>query len=81
MDNVMPGTIRLRVPEILEERKMKTSDFAKASGLTFNTASSLARGMYDRIGLKTIAKVCDALQIQPGELFEYTPESIEKREP
>lgn len=81
MYNAMTGTVRLKVPEILKKRKMNTSEFAKVSGLSFNTASALARGMYDRIGMDTIAKVCDALQIQPGELFEYTPEPTENREP
>jgi len=70
----MTGTVRLRVPEILEQRKMNASDLAKATGLTFNTASALARGFYDRIGLDTIAKLCDGLQIEPGELFDYKPD-------
>lgn len=74
MLNSMTGTVRLRVPEILEERKMNVSDLAKATGLTFNTASALSRGFYDRIGLDTIAKLCDGLNVEPGELFEYKPE-------
>ena len=81
MYNAMPGTVRLRVPEILKQRNMNTSEFAKASKLSFNTASALARGMYDRIGLETIARVCDALQVEPGELFEYTQDPVENREP
>lgn len=74
MLNSMTGTVRLKVPEILEKRGMTASDLARATGLTFNTASALSRGFYDRIGLDTIAKLCDGLQIEPGELFDYKPE-------
>jgi DNA-binding Xre family transcriptional regulator len=72
-----PGTVRLRVPDIVKARGMTASELAQATGLTFNTASALARGFYDRIGLETIARLCDGLKVQPGELFEYTPEPIE----
>jgi len=73
-DLMAPGTVRLRVPEIAKARGMTTSELARATGLTFNTASSLMRGFYDRIGLETIARLCDGLQVQPGELFEYESE-------
>ena len=68
------GTVRLRVPEILKERGMTASDLARATGLAYNTASALARGFYDRIGLDTISALCVGLKIVPGELFEYQPE-------
>jgi putative transcriptional regulator len=72
-----PGTVRLRVHDIVKERGMTTSELAQKTGLTFNTASALARGIYDRIGLDTIARLCDGLKVQPGELFVYTPDDEE----
>lgn len=71
------GTVRLKVPEIAKARGMSTSELAQATGLTFNTASALMRGFYDRIGLETIARLCDGLDVEPGDLFEYTPEKSE----
>lgn len=80
MLNIMAtGAVRLRVPDILKERGMNASDLAKATGLSFNTASALTRGFYDRIGLDTISMLCAGLNVQPGDLFEYRPK-IEKSE-
>ncbi len=79
LNEMASGTVRLRIPEILKERGMTTSEFAQKTGLSFNTASALARGLYDRIGMETIARVCDALGIQPGEIFDYSQESTENR--
>jgi len=78
LNTMPPGTVRLRVPEIVKSRDMTTSDLAKSTGLAFNTASQLVRGFYDRIGLETIAKLCDGLKITPGELFEYIPDPDKK---
>lgn len=71
------GTVRLRVPDIVKDRGMTASELSRATGLAFNTASSLVRGFYDRIGLDTIAKLCDGLNVEPGDLFEYTPDKSE----
>lgn len=67
----MTSTVRLRVSEILEQRGMTTADLAEKTGFRYNTALALVRNAYDRIGMDTIAKVCDALEITPGELFFY----------
>lgn len=74
METIMTkGTVRLRVPELLKEREMTVAEFARVTGLTYNTANSLARGYYDRIGMSTIAAICDGLGVEPGELFVYDP--------
>lgn len=67
------GTIRLRVGDILQQRKMTTKAFADAAGLSYNTALAVRRGSSNRIDLDTLARICDALGIKPASLFEYTP--------
>lgn len=72
---IMPtGTVRLRVPEIAKSKNLSVKELVEATGLSRNTASALMRGFYDRIGLDTIARLCDGLDVEPGELFEYRPE-------
>ncbi len=68
---IMTGTVRLRVSEILAQRGMTAADLAKKAGLNHNTALALMRDAYDRIGMDTIARVCDALDVTPGDLFCY----------
>ncbi len=66
------GNVTTRIDEILEEKGMTEADLARATGLNPRTVHDLARGGYERIGLKVIAVLCDALKVQPGELFKYT---------
>ncbi len=69
------GTVRLKVPEILLERNMTTTMFAQLAGITYNQALAIRRGVYTRIDLSTIARICNALKLQPSDLMEYIPNS------
>ncbi len=68
----MPGIVTTRIGEILQEKGWKEKDLVEASGLNARTVHDLVRGTYERLGLTTIALLCDALKVQPGELFKYT---------
>lgn len=65
----MPTTVRLRVDKILDERQMTQADLVELTKLDKNTVSAITRNAYSRIGLETIAVLCDALKVEPGELF------------
>ena len=69
-----PSTVRLTVSDILDQRKMTTRELADAAGISYNTALSYRRGVNARIDFETLARLCDALGVHPGELFEITPE-------
>ena len=64
------NNIRLRIGDILYERRIKQNEFARMSGLSQNTVSSLATNGVRQIHLSTIEKVCRALDVQPGDLFQ-----------
>jgi len=71
-----PLTVRLTVSKLLEQRKMSTAEFAEKAGLAYNTALAIRRGVHSRVDLDTIGRVCEALNVKPGELFE-----VEQKEP
>lgn len=71
MLNLMPRTVRMTVAEILNKKGITTAQFAEKAGLTYTQALALRRGAYNRIDLNTIARVCQALGVEPGELFEF----------
>jgi len=73
LDMANTGTVRLRVSEILDERKMSTAEFAARAELTYNQALAIRRSAYERIDLGTIEKICKALSVNPADLFVYTP--------
>ena len=62
--------IRLKINELLEKRDMSTAEFVKQTGVAYNTALGLRRGVVTRIDLDVMARVCEVLGVQPGELFE-----------
>ena len=62
--------VRIRLDRILFDRKIKQNVLAEQTGLSPNTISGLATNGATMIRLSTLAKVCEALDIQPGDLFE-----------
>lgn len=70
MFDMSPLTVRLTVSTLLDERGLSTADFAEKAQLTYNQALSIRRGMYERIDLNTIGRICEALSVEPGALFK-----------
>ena len=67
--------MRLRIGKLLEERGLNAHEFAKLAGLPITTAYRLAnlKKPPKQLHAATIDKVCEALGVQPGDLFEYVP--------
>ena len=75
----MTGQVRIKLNDILKARGLSKQDFADRSGMNYRTVLDLTREKYDRIGLNTIAVICDALNVLPGDLFEYR--AVEQKSP
>ena len=65
-------TIRLKIPELLDQKEMSTAEFAEKAELTYNQALAYRRGSYTQVSFDVLSRICEALQVEPGELFEYT---------
>lgn len=63
-------TICLKVSELMEKQGISTAQLVKQTGIAYNTALGLRRGVATRIDLDVLARVCEALNVQPGDLFE-----------
>lgn len=68
------GAVRFRLNEILKERKLKQKDLAEKMGVAKQTVSRLTVGVR-MIDLETLAKLCEALDVEVGELLDYVPDS------
>ena len=66
--------MRLRLAELLAERDMSPYAFAKAVAphISQSTAYRLARGEWKSLSGDVMDVICDALDVEPGELFERT---------
>ena len=65
-----PGKI---LQDELEARGLSAYGLAKFTGLSLNTIYRLTRpnGRFSLIRADTIERLCGALRVTPGELFEY----------
>ena len=49
------------------------------AGLSTKTVNKLYNDRWEKIGRKTMERICEALDITPGELFEYVPDGEGKK--
>lgn len=67
MENNMTP-VRLRLAELLRERKITQKELAEMTGLNEMTVSRIINGSV-QIRFDTIDVLCKALAVTPGELF------------
>jgi len=58
---------------MLARRKMRLGDLAERVGITPQNLSVLKTGRAKAVRFSTLEKICEALECQPGDLFEYRP--------
>lgn len=56
---------------MLAKRKMQSQELAEKIGITQANLSILKTGKAKAIKITTIEAICEALDCQPGDLFEY----------
>lgn len=67
----MPIIVNLDV--MLAKRKMRSRELAERVGITEQNISLLKSGKVRGVRFDTLARICQALQCQPGDLLEYVP--------
>ena len=67
----MEGDIIFNIDVMLAKRKMSVTELADRVGITITNMSILKTGKAKAIKVSTLAKLCAALECQPGDLLEY----------
>ncbi|HHL20100.1 MAG TPA: transcriptional regulator [Aliiroseovarius sp.] len=62
--------IVVRLDVMLARRKMRSRELAARVGITEQNISLLKSGKVKGIRFETLAKICEALDCQPGDLLE-----------
>lgn len=62
-------TLVWRVHELAARRGWNTRQLAEAAGLDLRTVRNIFRGRATRVDLDTIARLSDALDVEPGALW------------
>ena len=67
----MDGEIIFNIDVMLAKRKMSVTELSERVGITLPNMSILKNGKAKAIKIATLAKLCAALDCQPGDLLEY----------
>ncbi len=71
----MPIVVNIDV--MLARRKMLSGELAEKIGISATNLSILKTGKAKAIRFSTLEALCNALECQPGDILEYSPEDIE----
>jgi putative transcriptional regulator len=64
--------IRIRLDQLLLDRRMTLTDLAERIGITIANLSVLKTNKARAIRLSTLDALCRELECQPGDLLEWT---------
>ena len=62
--------IEVRLDVMMARRKIRGKDLAAAIGITEQNVSLLKSGKVKGIRFETLARICEVLDCQPGDLLE-----------
>ncbi len=63
--------IIIRLDKIMADRKISLNELAEKIGMTNVNLSNLKTGKMKGIRFETMNAICEALDCQPGDLFEH----------
>lgn len=67
----MEDEILFNIDVMLAKRKMSVTELAERVGITITNISILKNGKAKALKISTLAKLCAALDCQPGDILEY----------
>ena len=68
----MPIIVNLDV--MLAKRKMRSKDLAEQVGITEQNISLLKSGKVKGVRFETLARICEILDCQPGDILAFEPD-------
>lgn len=63
------------LPTLLAERRLKVADAVRATGISKTTLHKIYNDQSSRIDFDTINKLCEFLEVEVGDIFEYVPDA------
>lgn len=67
----MEDEIIFNIDVMLAKRKMSVTELSERVGITMANISILKNGKAKALKISTLAKLCAALDCQPGDILEY----------
>ena len=63
--------VKWKIRGVAEAQGLNIEHLSQRAGIAYNTAKAIWYGSSRRIDTQTLAKICRALDAQPGDLLEY----------
>ncbi|MBK6306868.1 MAG: helix-turn-helix transcriptional regulator [Gemmatimonadetes bacterium] len=70
MQGILSMAVRFRLADVLAERTMTQTELSRRSGVSIVTVNGIANNRTTRVDLETLDKLCEVLEVEPGELLE-----------
>lgn len=67
----MEKEIVVNIDVMLAKRKMSVTELSERVGITMANISILKNGKAKAVKFSTLAKLCEVLDCQPGDILEY----------
>lgn len=64
-------SIKINIDVVMAQRKMRSKELAEKIGITNANLSILKTGKAKAIRFSTLAKICEALDCQPGDILVF----------
>jgi len=66
--------IENRLPGIMGQKKISIRELSRQTGITYTILRDVYHSQRRSVQLDVLDKICQALQIQPGDIYVYLPE-------
>jgi DNA-binding Xre family transcriptional regulator len=63
--------IKVKVPELLEERGLNATDLMRKANIAYATAYRLSKGQGTAISFEVLDALCDFFEVPVEEVLEY----------
>ena len=70
--------ILCNLPMLLAERRLRVADLVRSTDISKSTLHRLYNGDTTRIEFDTLSKLCEALQVEVGDILKFAPDFVEK---
>ncbi len=68
--------ISCNLPVLLAERRLRVADLVRMTDISKSTLHRIYNDETTRIEFDTLSKLCNVLEVTPGDILKYVPEEV-----
>ena len=70
--------ISCNLPILLAERRLRVADLVRMTDISKSTLHGIYNDETTRIEFDTLSKLCNVLEVTPGDILKYVPDELNK---